>query len=58
MIQIDKDRCDFCGTCVGVCPENCMDLGASYLEIEEDICTSCSFCVIICPVSALEIYEE
>ncbi|MCK4754977.1 MAG: 4Fe-4S binding protein, partial [Calditrichia bacterium] len=23
MILLHNNKCDFCGTCVGVCPENC-----------------------------------
>ena len=58
MILIDQDRCDVCGVCVGVCPENCMELGANYLEIDDAACTLCGRCVLICPVTALELYES
>ena len=57
MIIINEDRCDLCGVCIGVCPENCMEMGAAYLEINDDVCTLCNRCILICPVSALELYE-
>jgi len=57
MVVIDEDRCDLCGVCVAVCPENCMSLGITYLEIDDDLCTECNRCVLICPVAALEMYE-
>ena len=25
MIEIIDNKCDFCGTCAGVCPVNCID---------------------------------
>ncbi len=58
MIIVNEDRCDYCGVCIGVCPENCMELGETYLDIEDEICTSCKRCVLICPVAALEIYAN
>ena len=26
MIEIIDNKCDFCGTCAGVCPVNCIDV--------------------------------
>ena len=53
MILLHDNKCDFCGTCVGVCPENCIDLGEAELSIDHQICTMCHKCVWICPVEAL-----
>ena len=53
MILLHENRCDFCGTCVGVCPENCIDLRDSDLQINHEICTMCHKCIWICPVNAL-----
>ena len=55
MIIIDKNRCDLCGTCVAVCPENVMTMNQNELQIDHDGCTRCSNCVWICPVEALEL---
>jgi MinD superfamily P-loop ATPase len=49
-----QSQCDFCGTCVGVCPENAIELAETTLVILEDLCTACMNCVIICPTAALE----
>jgi NAD-dependent dihydropyrimidine dehydrogenase PreA subunit len=53
MILLHDNKCDFCGICVGVCPENCIDLGEAELNIDHQICTMCYKCVWICPVEAL-----
>ena len=53
MILFRDNKCDFCGVCVGVCPENCIDLGESDLAIDRQSCTLCHKCVWICPVDAL-----
>ena len=57
MILLNNHKCDYCGTCVGVCPENCIDLAESDLHIEHSSCTLCHKCVWICPVDALH-YEK
>lgn len=53
MIIIDKDLCDLCGTCVAVCPEDCIELTETYLQIDNVHCTTCGLCTKVCPVSAL-----
>ena len=53
MILIYDNRCDFCGTCVAVCPENCIDLGETEIGIDHQSCTMCHKCIWICPVDAL-----
>lgn len=58
MIILHQNKCDFCGTCVGVCPENCIDLAESELLIDDQICTLCHKCVWICPVEALSYEKE
>ena len=57
-IKINADRCDLCGTCVGVCPENVISLSRTELSIDHDGCTRCRKCIWICPVSALEMIEQ
>ncbi len=53
MIKIDQALCDLCGTCVGVCPVDCMAMSDKILEIDEDTCISCKFCIQVCPMEAL-----
>ena len=52
-IILAPDRCDFCGTCVAVCPVDCIELGESHLTIDHNICTLCMNCVNVCPAGAL-----
>lgn len=54
--QIDyhRKRCDFCGTCVAVCPADAIRLDEADLTIDENCCMACLACVIICPLGALE----
>lgn len=53
LIEIRQDTCDFCGCCVGVCPEDAIELKESRIEIVEERCTNCAKCVWVCPFEAL-----
>ena len=57
MIKVDRNLCDLCGTCVGVCPADCINLDVHQLSVDDEECIKCKNCVIICPVRALK-YEE
>ncbi|OQX96659.1 ferredoxin [candidate division KSB1 bacterium 4572_119] len=54
MIEIKNDLCDFCGTCVSVCPEDAIELFEARLEINHSTCTLCLKCVKVCPFRVLE----
>jgi ferredoxin len=58
LIKINAARCDLCGTCVGVCPENVISLSMTELSIDHAGCTRCCKCIWICPVTALEMIEQ
>ena len=53
MITVTNDRCDFCGTCVAVCPVDAIDLYEARIEIIASRCIDCMLCVWICPVETL-----
>ena len=53
MVWLKPDCCDFCGTCVAVCPVDCIELMEYRLSIDDDKCTRCMNCVYSCPVEAL-----
>ncbi len=54
MIHVKEETCDFCGSCVAVCPVDCIEMGESFLDINQEVCTDCLLCVKICPFGALE----
>lgn len=58
MIVVKDDLCDFCGTCVAVCPVDAITLFESRLVIDHEICTLCLNCVNICPVATLEVKND
>ena len=55
MVEIQIELCDFCGTCVGVCPEDAILLAEAALEIDSERCISCGDCADICPMGVLEV---
>ena len=54
MITVKMDLCDFCGTCVSVCPVDAIYLYEARLEIDNAKCTKCLKCVKVCPFRVLE----
>ncbi|MEA3500714.1 MAG: 4Fe-4S binding protein [Candidatus Marinimicrobia bacterium] len=58
MIDINEKLCDYCGTCVSVCPVDCIELFEAKIEIDNDKCIDCNLCVKICPLGALEVNDE
>tara|TARA_Y100001978_G_scaffold37685_1_gene33649 strand:+ start:309 stop:488 length:180 start_codon:yes stop_codon:yes gene_type:complete len=58
MINIIENKCDYCGTCVGVCPANCIDVDESTIFINHKKCVDCDLCVYICPIEVLESIHE
>ncbi|MBM3216604.1 ferredoxin [Candidatus Poribacteria bacterium] len=57
MILVDYDACDYCGACVGTCPENVIHLLDTRLFVDNEGCTDCSICTYACPVGALELVQ-
>ncbi len=58
MIKIRKNRCDFCGTCVAICPEDCIEVREASIQIFHKECIDCDLCVEICPITVLESVDE
>ncbi|MCI0513646.1 4Fe-4S binding protein [candidate division KSB1 bacterium] len=54
VIRVKKDQCDFCGTCVAVCPADAIELYEARLEVDAAKCSACENCIKICPIAALE----
>ena len=53
MINIQENRCDYCGACVTVCPEDCIEVREYSIEINDVTCIDCDLCVFICPIEVL-----
>lgn len=47
------DKCDGCGKCVEVCPQNCIDTGNPY-AVRQENCLHCGNCLTVCPTDAME----
>jgi len=58
MVQIIDNQCDFCGTCVAICPTDAIELFESQLFIVSGKCIKCKKCIQICPLEALEWSDE
>jgi ferredoxin len=54
---INRDKCLYCGGCVGVCPVDAITLNEVILLIDDGKCTRCGICVKYCPVGALKLPE-
>ena len=50
-----RDRCQFCGTCVAVCPQNVHSVDGEKHAINWGLCLACGRCVEHCPYGALAI---
>ena len=58
MINIIDNKCDFCGTCVTVCPPDCIEVREASITINHSLCIDCDLCVEICPILVLESIDE
>lgn len=52
-IGIKDNKCDYCGCCVGVCPDDAIELKESSIRIINENCTNCSKCIWSCPIEVL-----
>jgi ferredoxin len=51
-IVILTEKCDFCGTCVAVCPADAIELKECSIRVIPEACIRCGDCVAICPFGA------
>jgi len=58
MIDILPDKCDFCGCCVGVCPEDAIELKEAEIFIIDPRCTNCAKCVWSCPIEVIKFNKD
>lgn len=55
---IRNEKCDFCGTCVAVCPFDALIVTENDVLIDHEKCSQCGLCTKICPMNALEVKDE
>ena len=48
------DSCIGCGSCVAVCPQECIRQDSIPFRIEQEHCLHCGNCMTACPVGAVE----
>jgi Fe-S-cluster-containing hydrogenase component 2 len=53
-IVIPNEKCDFCGTCVAVCPADAIELKECSIRVIPEACIRCGDCVAICPLGVPE----
>lgn len=66
--EIIEDKCIGCSTCVGHCPEACIEMTIRRTENEDrnrklakidmDWCKGCGVCAAVCPVKAIIMHKE
>lgn len=58
MIQVIRERCKGCGTCVSACPKGAMFIAEGYADVDENLCNSCGLCIEACPEGAIALAAE
>ena len=55
MVEVDRDECTGCETCIEVCPVEAISIVGDKAQIDQDTCTECETCVPECPVEAIKV---
>ena len=50
---INKQECDLCGACIGVCPSDAIQINADNISWSFERCLNCRQCELVCPVGAI-----
>lgn len=53
MAQINQDKCEGCGMCVSLCPNNAIRPAGISFKIDADECVDCGFCADNCTAQAI-----
>ncbi|CAC11657.1 ferredoxin 2[4Fe-4S] related protin [Thermoplasma acidophilum] len=52
-MDVDRNLCNYCGACVGMCPTDAIWLDETVIKIHEEKCIECGFCIVGCPTGAI-----
>lgn len=56
LLNVNYEKCNFCGKCVEVCPKNILDIKDNALVITDILeCTLCMSCQEVCPENAISV---
>ena len=58
MFKWNKDKCLRCGGCVGVCPQEALELTEAGIINDDSKCVECGTCAKFCPVGAITIEKK
>lgn len=55
MINIDTIKCTMCGSCIQICPKDCIHIGTDEFGFEfpyvnNELCVNCEKCGLACPI--------
>jgi MinD superfamily P-loop ATPase len=52
--EIDKEKCDFCGKCAGVCAYKAIAVWGKQVMVFAELCRGCGACSYFCPKKAIK----
>jgi NAD-dependent dihydropyrimidine dehydrogenase PreA subunit len=55
MFYIDSDKCNGCGVCVGICPQQAISISNDVAVIDQARCGQCGDCAEACPTGAVRV---
>ena len=58
MPSVVNDSCQFCKSCVEVCPVGAFHEGETQVVVDPDTCIDCGICIGECPAGAITSSDE
>ena len=52
MVHIDSVKCNGCGYCVDICPQQAIGIDNGVAVVNQELCVNCGICVVTCPRGA------